>query len=477
MQPSGATRDASACWLEVELAALAAWSELGVVPESAVAAVRERAHVDGAFVERAQEIERRTHHDVIAFTEAIAEQVGDEARWFHYGLTSSDVVDTGLALQLRAAGAEVLAGCDRALAAVLERALEHRATPCMGRTHGVHAEPTTFGLKLLGWWYELRRGRDRVERAFAGVSVGKLSGAVGAYGNVDPRVEDLVLAELGLGREDVATQVVARDRHAELLASLAILGSSLDRFATEVRHLQRSEVREAAEPFARGQKGSSAMPHKRNPITCERISGLARVLRGNAVAGFENVPLWHERDISHSSAERVVLSDSTTLAHYLLDRFAWVAEGLEVYPERMLRNIEAAHGLTFSGAVLLDARRGRALARGGLRDRAAQRAARLRGGTAAAAAARGRPRGRGTARCRYARSHLRPGRRPAQRGRRIRSPGGSSCLARSRSTISPPARCGSSTTRARDGSCSSPRIASPRSTWSCRRRFPTRAAC
>ena len=192
---------------------------------------------------------------MIAFTEAIAEQVGEEARWFHYGLTSSDVVDTGLALQLRAAGAEVLAGCDRALAAVLERALEHRATPCMGRTHGVHAEPTTFGLKLLGWWYELRRGRERVERAFDGVSVGKLSGAVGAYGNVDPRVEDLVLAELGLGREDVATQVVARDRHAELLAALAILGSSLDRFATEIRHLQRSEVREAAEPFARGPEG------------------------------------------------------------------------------------------------------------------------------------------------------------------------------------------------------------------------------
>jgi adenylosuccinate lyase len=341
------------CWLEVELAALAAWHELGVVPESAVVAVGERARIDAAFVARAREIEQRTHHDVIAFTEAVAEQVGGEARWFHYGLTSSDVVDTALALQLRAAGAEVLAGCDRALHAVLERAREHRSTPCMGRTHGVHAEPTTFGLKLLGWWYELGRCRERLERAFAAVAVGKLSGAVGAYGNIDPRVEDLALAELDLGREDVATQVVARDRHAELLASLAILGSSLDRFATEVRHLQRSEVREAAEPFARGQKGSSAMPHKRNPITCERISGLARVLRGNAVVGFENVPLWHERDISHSSAERVVLSDSTTLAHYLLDRFAWVVEGLEVYPERMRRNIDQAHGLTFSGAVLL----------------------------------------------------------------------------------------------------------------------------
>jgi adenylosuccinate lyase len=223
----------------------------------------------------------------------------------------------------------------------------------MGRTHGVHAEPTTFGLKLLGWWFELDRDRRRLVDALRGVCVGTLSGAVGAYGNVDPRVEELALAALELGREDVATQVVGRDRHAELLSALAILGSSLDRFATEIRHLQRSEVREAAEPFARGQKGSSAMPHKRNPITCERISGLARVLRGNAVAGFENVPLWHERDISHSSAERVILTDSTTLAHYLLDRFAWVVEGLEVYPARMRRNIDAAHGLTFSGSVLL----------------------------------------------------------------------------------------------------------------------------
>ncbi len=352
-------------WLEVELAALEAWQELGIVPADAVAAVRERARADSALVERAREIEARTHHDVIAFTEAVAEQVGEEARWFHYGLTSSDVVDTGLALQLRAAGVELVAGLDHALAAVMARALEHRSTPSMGRTHGVHAEPTTFGLKLLGWWYDLRRCRERVARAFDGVAVGKLSGAVGAYGNVDPRVEEIALAALGLGREDVATQVVGRDRHAELLAALAILGSSLDRFATEIRHLQRSEVREAAEPFARGQKGSSAMPHKRNPITCERISGLARVLRGNAVAGFENVPLWHERDISHSSAERVVLTDSTTLAHYLLDRFAWVMEGLEVYPERMRRNIDAAHGLTFSGSVLL------ALVEGGLAREAA----------------------------------------------------------------------------------------------------------
>ena len=342
-----------ACQLEVEVAALAAWGELGVVPESAVCGVRERARIDDAFVERTKEIERRTHHDVIAFTEAIAEQVGPEARWFHYGLTSSDVVDTGLALQLRAAGSEILAGCDRALAAIERRALEHRETPCMGRTHGVHAEPMTFGLKLLSWWYELGRGRERLARAFEEASVGKLSGAVGAYGNVDPRVEQSVCEQLGLVAEPVATQVVARDRHAALLAAIAGLGGSLERFALEVRHLQRSEVREVSEPFAPGQKGSSAMPHKRNPIVCERICGLARVLRGNALVGFENQPLWHERDISHSSAERVVLVDSTTLIDYLLDRFCFVIEGLVVYPERMLRNIDASFGLTFSGRVLL----------------------------------------------------------------------------------------------------------------------------
>jgi len=339
-------------WLEVELAALDAWAELGVVPAAAVAVIRERARVD---VARAKEIERRTHHDVIAFTESVAELVDDAeaSRWFHYGLTSSDVVDTGLALQLRAAGELLLAGIDRARAATLARAEEHRTTPCMGRTHGVHAEPTTFGLKLLGWVEELDRGRARLEAAFEGLRVGKLSGAVGAYGNVDPRVEELALARLGLEVEAVSTQVIPRDRHAALLAAIAIVGSSLDRFATEIRHLQRTEVREASEPFARGQKGSSAMPHKRNPITCERISGLARILRGNAVVGFEDVPLWHERDISHSSAERVVLADSTILLDYLLDRYSWVVEGLVVDPDRMLANIRASHGLTFSGRVLL----------------------------------------------------------------------------------------------------------------------------
>jgi adenylosuccinate lyase len=340
-------------WLEVELAACDAWAELGVVPAQAAAELRERASITPEFVARAREIERERHHDLISFTQAVAEQVGASARWFHYGLTSSDVVDTGLALLLRRAGEQLLEGLDRALAAVRRRADEHRDTPCMGRTHGIHAEPTTFGLKLLGWWCELVRDRERLATALSGVAVGKLSGAVGAYGNVDPRVEQIVCARLHLLAEPVSTQVVARDRHAALISALAITGSSLDRFATEIRHLQRSEVREASEPFAAGQKGSSAMPHKRNPIVCERISGLARVVRANALVGFENQPLWHERDISHSSAERVVLVDSTTLCDYLLDRFTWVVEGLEVHPKRMLRNLESSFGLTFSGRVLL----------------------------------------------------------------------------------------------------------------------------
>ena len=338
------------CWLEVELAALEAWARLGTVPPDVPGTVRARARVD---VDRVREIERRTHHDVVAFTESVAEQVGPAARWFHYGLTSSDVVDTALALQLREAGALLLAGLERAHEVTLRRAEEHRHTPCMGRTHGVHAEPTTFGLKLLGWASELERNAARLREALVGVAVGKLSGAVGAYGNVEPAVEADVCATLGLAVEPVSTQVVPRDRHAALLAAVAVCGSSLDRFATEIRHLQRTEVREVEEPFAAGQKGSSAMPHKRNPITCERISGLARVLRGNALVGLENVALWHERDISHSSAERVVLADSTILLDYLLDRYAWVVDGLVVRPERMLANIGASHGLPFSGRVLL----------------------------------------------------------------------------------------------------------------------------
>ena len=305
-------------------------------------------------VPRILEIERRTHHDVLAFTESVAEQVGEQARWFHYGLTSSDVVDTALALQLRDAGELLVAGLAAAERALLVRAEEFRHTPMIGRTHGVHAEPTTFGLMLLGFAMELRRQRRAAGRARSRASrVGKLSGAVGTYANSDPRIEAFALGRLELEAEEVATQVIPRDRHARLLSALAEAGSSLDRFATEIRHLQRTEVREAFEPFASGQKGSSAMPHKQNPIVCERVSGLARVLRGNAVVGLENVALWHERDISHSSAERVVLPDSTIALDYMLDRVVWLAEGLSVDPERMLRNLEASHGLVFSGRALL----------------------------------------------------------------------------------------------------------------------------
>jgi adenylosuccinate lyase len=337
-------------WLDVEIAAMEAWVDAGVVPPEALAAVTAHARVD---VDRILEIERRTHHDVLAFTESIAEQVGEPARWFHYGLTSSDVVDTALALQLRDAGRLLLDGVAAAEQAVLARAEEFRHTPMIGRTHGVHAEPTTFGLVLLGYAMELRRQRTRLAAAFADVAVGKLSGAVGTYANSDPRVEAFALERLELDAEDVATQVIPRDRHARLLSALAEAGASLDRFATEVRHLQRTEVREVLEPFAAGQKGSSAMPHKQNPIVAERVSGLARVLRGNAVVGLENVALWHERDISHSSAERVVLPDSTILLDYMLDRVVWLVNGLTVHPERMLRNLEASHGLVFSGRALL----------------------------------------------------------------------------------------------------------------------------
>jgi adenylosuccinate lyase len=337
-------------WLDVEIAAMEAWVDAGVIPPDALAAVVAGARVD---VDRILEIERRTHHDVLAFTESIAEQVGEPARWFHYGLTSSDVVDTALALQLRDAGRLLADGLAAAEQALLARAEEFRHTPMIGRTHGVHAEPTTFGLVLLGHAVEMRRQRARVAAAFADVAVGKLSGAVGTYANADPRVEAFALERLELEVEEVATQVIPRDRHARLLCALAEAGASLDRFATEIRHLQRTEVREALEPFAAGQKGSSAMPHKQNPIVSERITGLARVLRGNAVVGLENVALWHERDISHSSAERVVLPDSTILLDYMLDKVVWLASGLTADPKRMRRNLEASHGLVFSGRALL----------------------------------------------------------------------------------------------------------------------------
>jgi adenylosuccinate lyase len=338
-------------WLEVELAALDAWAELGAVPAEAAAEARARAVPPTP--ERVAEIEEQTQHDLAAFVDAVAEGLGPSGRWFHYGLTSSDVLDTATALQVREAGALVLDGVDRALDAVVRRALEHRDTVMAGRTHGVHAEPITFGAKLAGWAFELERDRERLARTLDGMRVGKLAGAVGTYGGGDPDVERLACERLGLIPEPVATQVVPRDRHADLLSALALTASSLDRFATEVRHLARTELREVQEPFSSGQKGSSAMPHKRNPVVAERISGLARVVRAAAVVGLENVALWHERDISHSSAERVVLPDAFLALDYMLDRFAWLVEGLVVDPERMRRNLDASHGLVFSQRVLL----------------------------------------------------------------------------------------------------------------------------
>ena len=338
-------------WLEVELAALDGWAEVGAVPAEDVAAIRAQAATPTA--ERVQEIERTTDHDLAAFVDAVAEQLGPEGRWVHYGLTSSDVVDTALALQMRDAGELVLRGIERALAAVVRRAEEHRRTVCIGRSHGIHAEPTTFGWKLAGWAFELDRARSRVERALEQCRVGQLSGTVGTYAAIDPEVERIACERLGLEPDPVSTQVIARDRHAELLSALALCATSLDRFATEIRHLARTEVREVEEPFAAGMKGSSAMPHKRNPKVAERISGLARVVRAAAVVGFENVPLWHERDISHSSAERVVIPDAFFAVDYALDRVTWIVDGLVVHPERMERNLWASHGLFFSHRLLL----------------------------------------------------------------------------------------------------------------------------
>jgi adenylosuccinate lyase len=338
-------------WLEVELATLDGWAAVGAVPAEAAAEIRERAVPPSP--ERVAEIEEQTQHDVAAFVDAVAEGLGPAGRWFHYGLTSSDVLDTALSLQVREAGELVVAGVDRASEAVIGRAEEHRTTLMMGRTHGVHAEPTTFGLKLAGWAFELDRNRTRIARALEGLRVGKLSGAVGTYAAIDPKVERLACERLGLEPAPSSTQILQRDRHAELLAALAVAAASLEKFALEIRHLARTEVREVEEPFRRGQKGSSAMPHKRNPIVSERICGLARVVRGAAIVGLENVALWHERDISHSSAERVVVPDAFLALDYMLDRFAWLVGGLVVRPERMRRNLAASHGLFFSQRLLL----------------------------------------------------------------------------------------------------------------------------
>jgi adenylosuccinate lyase len=337
-------------WLRVELAVVDALAELGVVPEQDAAQVRERASFS---VEAVAEREKVTDHDVAAFVDVVAGSVGEAGRWVHHGLTSSDVLDTALALQLREAGGILTAGASAYRDALVARAREFRDTLCVGRTHGVHAEPTTFGVKLAGLAFEADRNLHRLERAVEGASVGALSGAVGTYAGNGPEVEERVLDRLGLGREDVSTQVVARDRHAELLSAVAVAGAGLERFATEVRHLQRTEVREVEEPFRSGQKGSSAMPHKRNPILSERICGIARLLRGYAQAGVEDVALWHERDISHSSVERVALPDATTLLDYAQHLAVRVVEGMTVHPDRMRANLEATHGALFSQRALL----------------------------------------------------------------------------------------------------------------------------
>ncbi|MGA9644073.1 MAG: adenylosuccinate lyase [Terriglobales bacterium] len=338
-------------WLAVEVAATETLAEAGIVPKEAARAIRARANFN---VERIFEIEAEVKHDVIAFTTAVAEIVGPHARWFHYGLTSNDVVDTAQALLIQQASSLIAGDLER-LADVLERrAWEFKDTPMIGRTHGVHAEPITFGFKIANWYSETRRNIARFAAAAEDLRVGKFSGAVGTFAHLSPELEEKICARLGLKAAAVSSQVIQRDRHAHFLATLAVIASTLDKIATEIRHLQRTEVREAEEFFSEKQKGSSAMPHKRNPVNCEQISGLARVVRANAQAGFENVPLWHERDISHSSAERIIIPDSTTLADYLLNKTANLIETMFVYPERMLANLGSTRGLVFSGQLLLD---------------------------------------------------------------------------------------------------------------------------
>lgn len=336
-------------WLEVELLAVEARVRLNEVPVEDLSEIKEKAAFN---VERIAEIEAVRHHDVVAFVENVRENVGEAGRHIHYGMTSSDVLDTATAAALRDAGDLLVEGIGLLTQTVRARALEHRNTLMAGRTHGVHAEPTTFGLKLAGWTFELARDRDRLRRARDAVAVGKLSGAVGSYSQLSPEVESYVCERMGLAIEPAATQVTARDRHAEFLSAIATTGAGLERFAQEIRHLQRTEVREVQEPFAAGQKGSSAMPHKRNPIICERICGLARLLRAYAQTGFENVALWHERDISHSSVERITLGDAAVLLDYMMDKMRWVVDGLVVDAGRMLANLEASHGLVHSQTVL-----------------------------------------------------------------------------------------------------------------------------
>lgn len=336
-------------WLAVEIAADEAWSELGVIPAADVEKIKANAKFS---VDRIAEIEAVTHHDVIAFTRTVSESLGAEKKWVHYGLTSTDVVDTAQGLRLKHANALLLKDIDDFMTIVADKAKQYKYTVEMGRTHGVHAEPTTFGLKLARWYSEMKRNRERFVHAARGVEAGKISGAVGTFAEVDPRVEQLVCQKLGLRAQEVSSQVLPRDLHAEYIATIALIGTSLEEFATEIRSLQRTEIHEVEEHFAKGQKGSSAMPHKRNPIGSENICGCARVLRGHIVTAYEDVSLWHERDISHSSAERIILPDSTILLDYMLHRFGKIVKNLDVFPERMKQNLNLTHGLIYSGRVL-----------------------------------------------------------------------------------------------------------------------------
>jgi adenylosuccinate lyase len=336
-------------WLEVELCACEAWAELGVIPAEDAQKLRDKASFN---INRINEIELETRHDVIAFTRAVSETVGAERKWVHYGLTSTDVVDTALGYVLKQANTIIEQDIIQFIDILKAKAIEHKYTVMMGRTHGVHAEPTTFGLKLALWMEEMKRNLERFRHSADGVQFGKMSGAVGTYANIDPSIEVFVCRKLGTKPAPISTQTLQRDRHAEYMATLALIATSLDKFATEIRGLQKSEFREVEEPFAKGQKGSSAMPHKRNPIGCENISGLSRVIRGHMLSAYENVTLWHERDISHSSVERIILPDATMLLDYMLNRFMNIVKNLTVFPENMKRNMQSTFGVPFSGRVM-----------------------------------------------------------------------------------------------------------------------------
>ncbi|WP_127588453.1 adenylosuccinate lyase [Paenibacillus koleovorans] len=336
-------------YLEVEILSCEAWSELGVIPKEDVKLIREKAGFD---IPRIYEIEEETRHDVIAFTRAVSETLGPERKWVHYGLTSTDVVDTAMGYLMLQANKIIEKDLNNFIAILRDKAIQYKSTPMMGRTHGVHAEPTTFGLKMALWHEEMKRNLERFQHAANGVQFGKISGAVGTYANIDPFIEQYVCGKLGTTAAPISTQTLQRDRHAEYIATIALIATSLDKFATEIRALQKSEFREVEEPFAKGQKGSSAMPHKRNPIGCESISGLSRVIRGHMLSAYENVPLWHERDISHSSVERIIIPDSTILINYMLNRLGNIIKNLTVFPENMLRNMRSTYDVPFSGRVL-----------------------------------------------------------------------------------------------------------------------------